>query len=163
MTLIRWSPRQFGLEGENLFRDVGVLYDEIDKTFQRLFPKNGGTQIGRLKSWGNGSWVPSVDLIDKKTELVLKAELPGVDKKDIQLSFDDGLLTLKAERKAEEEIKENDYYYNESAYGKFYRSMSLPEAVDSARVNAIFKNGILEIHLPKSKVVKQEAKQIVIQ
>lgn len=97
---------------------------------------------------------PSVDMYDKEDEIVVKAEIPGVDKKDVNISLTDNTLTIKGESKKEKEVKEEDYYYSERSHGTFARMLSLPEKVVAEKVTAEFKDGVLEVHLPKSPEAK---------
>ena len=94
--------------------------------------------------------VPAVDMYDDKNEIVVKAEVPGVDKENINISLSDNMLTIKGEMKKEEETKEEDYYYSERSYGSFVRTLNLPAKVSDKKIKASFKDGILEIHLPKA-------------
>ena len=103
---------------------------------------------------------PAVDLLDKKDEVVLRADLPGLEQKDIDVSVEEGVLTIRGERKGEEEVKEEDYYCCERWAGSFERSLALPSGVDTDKVKATFKNGILEVHLPK--VEKAKGKKVEI-
>lgn len=95
--------------------------------------------------------MPAVDMVDEKDEIVVKADLPGLDQKDIEVTVQDGTLTIRGERKEEKEEKKEDYYYAERTYGAFMRSLPLPKGVDADKVKATFKKGVLEVHLPKAK------------
>jgi HSP20 family protein len=114
----------------------------------------------RLRPWLTGGIgavsVPAIDLYEEKDEVVAKAELPGLDKNDIQISISDHLLTIKGEKKKEEEIKEADYYRSERSYGSFVRNVELPKEVDTGKARASFKNGVLEIRMPKSEEAKKK-------
>jgi HSP20 family protein len=114
----------------------------------------------RLRPWFTGGLgeisVPAIDLYEEKDEVVAKAELPGMDKNDIQVSISDHLLTIKGEKKKDEEIKESDYYRSERSYGSFVRNVQLPKEVDTGKARASFKNGVLEIRLPKSEEAKKK-------
>jgi HSP20 family protein len=137
MSLVKWNP-----------------YREMDKLFGEFFettPKRGWPLWLRLKP---EIVVPDIDMYDRKTEIVVKAELPGMTKDHIDLTIHEGSLTLKGEVKKDEEVKEEDYYARERSYGGFTRTIALPAAVDEAKAKATFKDGILEITLPK----KEEAK-----
>ena len=90
-------------------------------------------------------------MIDRKNELLLRADLPGLDRKDIQLSVENGVLTLQGSRQQEKEDKGDDFYAMERWAGTFYRSIALPQGVDPDHVEASFNNGVLEIHIPKTK------------
>ena len=102
-----------------------------------------------------GSWVPAVDIFENdKQELVLKAELPDMKREDIQVVFENNTLTLKGERKFENEIKQEQFHRVERAYGTFSRSFSLPSTVDASKIAAEYKNGVLTVTLP----FREEAK-----
>jgi HSP20 family protein len=106
-----------------------------------LTPRGGGEARG---------WSPAVDMIDRKDEIVLRADLPGLDQKDIQVNVDNGTLTIRGNRQGEREAKEEDYYCCERWAGSFSRTMTLPPGIDPDKINATFKNGVLEVHVPKS-------------
>jgi HSP20 family protein len=99
--------------------------------------------------------VPTVDLYEGEEEVVLKAEVPGLSKEDIKIDLTDSMLTLSGEKKKEEEIKEEAYTYSERSYGSFSRSLQLPCAVKAEKAKATFKNGILEVKLPKTEDAKK--------
>jgi HSP20 family protein len=100
------------------------------------------------------AWMPALDMVDRKDELMLRADLPGLTEKDIEVSVTDGMLAIRGERKEEREEKEGEYYYAERTFGSFVRTVSLPAGVDADQVKATFKNGVLEVHLPKTKEAK---------
>ena len=100
---------------------------------------------------------PKVDMYEETDRVVVKAELPGVDKKDIKISIDNELLTVKGEFKKEEKVKNEDYHYSERSFGSFARHLRLPSKVDEGKVKASFKDGILEISMPISKKAKEKA------
>jgi HSP20 family protein len=100
-------------------------------------------------------------MIDKKDEIVLRADVPGLEQKDIHVSVDNGMLTIRGNRQQEHEAKEEDYYCCERWAGSFTRTMTLPSGIDPDKVKATFKNGVLEVHVPKSP--KAMAKSIDIQ
>ncbi|MFC2092160.1 Hsp20/alpha crystallin family protein [Elusimicrobiota bacterium] len=104
---------------------------------------------------------PSVDLYDKKDQLVAKAEIPGLEKKDIKVTVDGQILTISGERKKAEEVSDKDYYRCERAYGGFSRTISLPAEVQKDKVKAVYENGILTVEMPKSK--KASEKEITIE
>ena len=138
MALKRLSPRR---NVERFFHD---LFDES---------MTGGvwSRFPSLRALGEfGEATPAVDMYDNKDEIVVKAEVPGVDKKNINISLSDNILTIKGEMKKEEETKEEDYYYSERSYGSFTRVLNLPAKVNEKKIKASFKDGILEIHMPKT-------------
>ncbi len=139
MDLVRWEPRR------NLMRGF------FDDFFNNMME---APSRGRRSLFDEGMWAPAVDLIDKKDKLVAKVELPGVEKKDVKLSLNDSNLTIQGEMKKDEETEKEDYYYRERAYGNYSRTISLPTEVDKENIKAKFKNGILEITMPKKPEVK---------
>ena len=98
---------------------------------------------------GPGDWVPAVDILEAEREMIIKAELPGVEAKDVVVSLDNNVLTLKGERKTEREVSRENYHRMERAFGSFHRSFTIPAFVDAENVKAEFRNGLLTITLPK--------------
>lgn len=103
---------------------------------------------------------PIVDVFEEKDDIVVKAELPGIEKDNIQVNLTDHTLTIKGEKKKEEEVKEENYYRAERSYGSFLRTLDLPRDVRADQVKASFKNGILEVRMPKTEEAK--AKEIKV-
>jgi HSP20 family protein len=99
-------------------------------------------------------WAPSVDILEKENEILIKAELPGVETKDVVVTVDNNVLTLKGERRMEKDVKKESYHRMERTYGAFSRSFSLPNTVDAASVAANFKDGLLTLTLPKKAASK---------
>jgi HSP20 family protein len=117
--------------------------------------------IGRLADDDSlGMWNPAVDLYEKDDHFVIKAELPGVDRQDIRIDLKDRVLTLSGERTQEQEVKEENYYRQERSYGKFQRAFRLPADVDSDKIKAEFKDGVLQVEVPKPNEIK--AKTVTI-
>lgn len=118
---------------------------------------------GRTRPWWPERWFrtdemelrpPTVDVFEEKDDIVVKAELPGIEKDDIDVNLTDHSLTIKGEKKKEEEVKEENYYRSERSYGSFLRTLELPKEVRADRVKASFKNGILEVRMPKTEEAK---------
>lgn len=107
-------------------------------------------------------WVPAVDVLETVHELILKADVPEVDMKDIKLEIENGTLTLQGQRKFEGESKEKGYHRIERSYGSFARSFSLPDTVDPEGVKAEYKNGVLTITLPKKELAKPRSIQVEV-
>jgi len=124
------------------------LKQEMDRLFDRAFEPRWDEFLA------TGDWAPSLDLSETKDALVLKMEIPGMDAKDIQVSFQENLLTVKGERKQEKEEKDERHHVVERSYGAFTRSMRLPVGVDSSKVNATFKSGVLSVTMPKTPAAK---------
>jgi HSP20 family protein len=116
----------------------------------------------RMRPWWPERWfrtdgfanVPALDVFEDKDDLVVKAELPGMEKDNVEVNLTDHTLTIKGEKKKEEEIKEEKYYRSERSYGNFVRTLELPVTVQADKVRASFKNGILEVRLPKTEEAK---------
>ena len=107
-----------------------------------------------------GEWAPAVDIIENEDGIVLKAELPGINPKDVTVTIDNNVLTLKGERHVEKEAKKENFHRMERAYGVFARSFTLPEHVDTAKVTAEFKDGLLTITMPRGDAAKSRAIEI---
>lgn len=143
MSIVKWSPLK---ELEDMRRDMDRLFEEFFAPSPRRRRWLGKPEAGLI--------IPAVEMFDRENEVVVKAELPGVNKKDIDLSITKDSITLKGEVRREEEIKEENYYASERSYGSFTRTLALPVEVDSEKAKASFKNGVLELVIPK----KEEAK-----
>ena len=125
------------------------LKQEMDRVFDRFFEP----QWSEFPA-APGEWAPSLDLAETKDAFVVKAEVPGMDPKDIQVSLQENLLTIKGEKKWEKEDKDERYHRVERSYGAFTRGVRLPVTVDGSKVNAAFKNGLLTVTLPKTAGAK---------
>lgn len=146
MDIIRWEPRG---------QMMRSLFDEY-------FDAMGRPEWRRRRRWEEGGlWSPAIDVIDQKDKLIARVELPGVDKKDIKISLSDNSLTIEGEIEKDKDVKKEDYYCCERVYGKFSRSISLPVGIDKDKIKANYKNGILEISLPKKP--EEKPKEITIE
>lgn len=119
----------------------------------RLFDSFFGRPV-RGGGTGNRMWAPAVDVYETKDELVVSAELPGVNEKEIQVTMTGDLLTIRGERSHERETKEENYHRFERFFGKFERNVPVPIPVQAGKIRATYRNGVLEIHLPKAEEVK---------
>lgn len=146
MELIRWNPMK---DMFSLRHQMNHLFDDV------LRPVVRGDS--RLSKWNR---YPTVDIYDNNENIVIKAELPGIDKKDIVIDVKDWVLTLKGERSFDNEVKEEKYYCRERTFGKFERVFRLPADVDPEKINADYKDGILKINIPKPE--EQQPKQITV-
>jgi HSP20 family protein len=138
-------------------RNLASFQDEMNRMFDQFFRGGNGEEAG----WGVRPWAPPVDIYETDDALVLKAELPGMSKDDVSVEVHQNTLRLRGERKHEAEVKEDRYHRVERAYGTFQRSFVLPTVVDQEHVQATYKDGILELRLPKSEAAKP--KRIAIQ
>lgn len=134
---------------------------EMERAFDRFFGKNWGWPA----AWHmddfpvieiEGTRLPKVDLIDRKNEIVLRAELPGLDKKDIEISLNDNVLLVKGHTKTEKKEEEGEYHRHEIQSSSFARSISVPSNIDSSKIVAALKDGVLEVTLPKTKTTTKQ-------
>lgn len=139
------------------FRELTTLRDEMDRLWNRFFGDWPSLEPFR------GEWVPSLDVSETKDDLVVKVEVPGLEAKDIDISIINDVLTIKGEKKQEKEEKDEDFHRVERAYGTFSRSIRLPVDVDSNRIKATHKNGVLKIVLPKSEKAKSKEIKIKVE
>ncbi len=146
MNIIRWDP----------FRDLATLRERMNRLFEEAY-----TSRGEKKDMVASTWNPSVDIYETENELVLKAELPGVDEDDIEIKIEDSTLTLKGDRKFEKETKEENYHRIERSYGSFYRSFTLPRNIDQDKIKAESETGILKITMPKKAELKPKKVKIL--
>ena len=140
-------------------RDIDTLFERFfEEPFKNLM-RNRFPVFEELTSME--ALTPKVDMFDNKNELVVKMEVPGIDKKNINISISNGMLRVHGEVKKEEETKKDDYYYSERTSGSFSRRLRLPVEVKEDQVKATYKDGILEIKLPKT--AKSKPKEIKVQ
>lgn len=145
MALVRWTPRARNLS------DEGSDRDDIERFFDEYFDGYPRTWQGRWVVPRHNSFTPRVDLIDNEKEIILRAEVPGVEKEDLDITITNDLVTLKGERTLEESSENECYYCKESTQGSFERTIRLPDDVVNGESTANLKNGILYLHLPKAK------------
>lgn len=139
MAITRWRP----------FRDLVSIQDEMNRLFDDFF----GCPITR-REWTEEAWSPSVDVSETKDNVIINAEIPGMNKEDVKVSVQDNVLTLSGERRQEKEEKNANYHRIERSDGSFSRSFTLPTPVQPDKVKATYKDGILKITLPKTEEVK---------
>jgi len=143
-------------KGLSPFRGIDSLQDEMNRLFNDFFSPDE-------RLLGEMEFTPSVDISENKNEIVIEADLPGMEEKDIDVSIAGDLLTIKGERKDEKEEKEEDYYRKERVYGSFSRQITLPKHIKREDVKAKFKNGVLKITLPKSEDYKEKEVKIELE
>jgi HSP20 family protein len=144
MSLIRYQTPE--LNPWTPFDRLPTLRDELNRIFDSAFPtRDSGLFSG---------WTPALDVYDEKDNFVVKVELPGMKKEDINLSLHDGVLTVSGERKHEREQKEAGTFRSERYFGRFQRSVTLPARVNAGDVKASYKDGVLSIDLPKAEEAK---------
>lgn len=139
------------------FPEVGWLRRELDRLTGALRPFE---LFGEAE--GLAAWAPAVDIAEDDTAITIKADLPEVDKKDIHVNVENGMLTIRGERKRDKEEKKKNYHRIERSYGSYERSFSLPEAVDKDKIAAECKNGVLTVTLPKRPEAKAKPAHIEV-
>ncbi len=142
MAITRWDP----------FRELNALQDRMT----RLFQDSWGSLSTRAGEEGlaTATFVPPVDIYEDEHSIVIKAEVPGIDPKDIDVRVENNTLTFRGERKLEHEEREENYHRVERRYGSFYRSFTLPNTVETENLTADYNNGVLEIRMPKRAEAK---------
>jgi len=149
-----YLPSFFGRDDDQF----GSLFREVQKTFEDF------SRRSPLAGLGSDVLAPRIDIAESKDAIDLTAELPGVDEQDVDVTLDDGVLTIRGEKKAERDEKDKDknWHVVERSYGSFSRTISLPFDPDSAKVEAKFENGVLHIHLPKPAEVAKKQQKIEV-
>ena len=140
MAVARWTP----------FQDLMALQEEMNRRFDQAF--RGGT--GEEASWGQRTWSPPVDIYETPDALILSVDLPGVSKEGVSIEIHQNTLILKGQRPQNTEVKDDRYHRVERAYGPFQRTFMLPMQVDQEKVQAMYHDGVLELHLPKLEAAK---------
>jgi len=146
MALIKWEPAR-----------------EIEDVFDR-YAKAMGWSTGRGHELiATGDWTPRVDISETDAEFVIKAEIPDVKKEDVRVTMDDGILTVQGERKQEKEEKGRKFHRVERYYGRFVRSFTLPDNVDETKIKASFKDGMLNLQIPKTAEAKPKSIEVKVE
>ncbi len=150
MSLTRWDP----------FRDLVNLQERMNRLFEDSLSRSKTTD----QEMPMGAWTPPVDIFETPEMVILRADLPGIDQKDIDVRIENSTLTLRGERRFLKEAKDEDYHRIERSYGTFSRSFQLPGSIDQTKIQAVHKDGVLEVHLPKRedtrpKQIKVEVKK----
>ena len=146
MGIVRWDP----------FHGLVSLQERMNRLFEQTLDRSRGEREGMVAA----TWAPAVDIYETPDSIVLQAELPGLSKEDIDIQVRDSVLILKGERRSEKEVKEGNYLRVERAYGGFQRAFTLPAAVQADKIRAVFKDGVLDVSIPKAEEAKP--KQIKI-
>ena len=146
MAIIRWDP----------FRDLITLREKMNRLFEDTFAARG-----EEKDFMASTWTPSVDIYETENDVVLTAEIPGIEDKGIEIKIEDSTLSITGERKLEKETKEENYHRIERAYGTFYRSFTIPHNVDQDKIQAEHENGVLKITMPRKPELKPQKVKIL--
>jgi HSP20 family protein len=149
MAIVRWEP----------FRELLSTQDRFNQLFNQTFSQAFGTEGREL---GRASWAPAVDVYETGNNLVIKAELPGIDPKDVEVRVENGTLTISGERKSEKDVHEGNYHRVERSYGSFFRSFNLPSTISTENVAAEYKDGILTLNFAKREEAKPKSIKITV-
>jgi HSP20 family protein len=140
MALARWDP----------MRDIPSMREQLNRLFNEAFGRGAGEE----GTWTTGAWTPPVEIYDTGDALMVRVELPGIAKDDVHVELHENTLTLRGERKPNPQVKEGQYYRQERLYGPFQRTFTLPTLVDTGKVQAMYRDGLLELKLPKHEAAK---------
>ena len=141
MALVKWNP-----------------WREIEDMFDRYTRANGGQELART-----GDWTPPVDIAETDKAFVIRAEVPEVKKEDVSITVDNGILSIRGERKQEKEESGKTFHRIERSYGEFTRSFTLPDNVDEKKIKALFKDGMLSLDIPKTEKAKPKAIEVKVE
>ncbi|HEX4835398.1 MAG TPA: Hsp20/alpha crystallin family protein [bacterium] len=147
MSIMRWDP----------FEDVGTLRRTMDRLFDDFFSTRRPS-----RDLAEMAWEPAIEMYETEHEVVVRAEMPNIDPKQVDITVTNDAITLKGEMKHEEEQKNRQYYRRELRYGAFSRTLPLGTEVKSAEATAIYKNGVLEVKIPKSERVKPASVKVQV-
>ena len=148
MSIVRWDP----------FRELEEMNDRLNRVFGRASLAHAKDKDAMVAF----DWAPSVDISENNEEFVIKAELPGVNKDDVKVAVEEGIVRIQGERKQEKEEKDKKFHRVERSYGSFLRTFSLPTNIDEAKIQAQFKDGVLNVRLPKSASAKPKAIEVKV-
>jgi HSP20 family protein len=148
-SIIRWDP----------FKEMTLLQDRMN----RLFEETSGRNRRGDEDYISASWIPNVDVRETKNSLELQAELAGIDPKDVDVSVENGVLTVKGFRRFEKATEGETYHRVERSFGSFERSFTLPTNVDPEKINAVYRHGVLHLSLPKKEEAKPKAISIKVE
>jgi len=149
MAIVRWDP----------FRDLMTIQDRMNRLFDQTLSK---TRTDDDEGLTASTWSPAVDIYETADSIVLKAELPGLSRENIDIQVRDNTLTLKGERKFEREVKDENYLRIERSYGAFQRAFNLPSVIQQDKIKAVFKEGVLEVTMPKAEEAKPKQVKIEV-
>jgi len=145
MAIVKWDP----------FREIEDMFDRYTKAVG--WPQRSGQELTAA-----GDWAPRVDIVEADKEFIIKAEIPEVKKEDVKVTVDSRVLTIRGERRREKEEKDKKFHKIERYYGSFTRSFTLPDDVDETKIEAIFKDGMLNLHLPKASGEKSKKIEVKV-
>ena len=148
MNLVKWDP----------FKEL----EDVSNRLNRLFSRSPARTESNQEMLAMADWTPSVDISETDTAYLIKGEIPGVKKEDVKITIEDGMVTMRGERKQEKEEKNKKFHRIERSYGSFIRSFRMPDDVDESAIKAEFKDGMISVTLPKSAKAKAKAIEVSV-
>ncbi len=152
MAIVRFSPE----------RELLNVEREFNRLFQSFGNRFGLNQENGNEEYENAVWTPLTDISEDPDNFKIKLDLPGINKNDVKIAFSDGQLTISGERRQEKETKDSKYHRVERAYGKYYRSFTLPQQIQHEKIEAEFKDGQLSITIPKAEEAKPKEIEVKV-
>ncbi len=149
MAIMRWVDP---------FKELSAIHDRMNQLFDETFLPAQGSEAAPATAM----WAPAVDIYESGDDIVVKAEIPGIDRDGVAVEVKDGILTLRGERKFEKEEKEENYHRIERSYGTFVRSFALPSSADPEKVEAALKDGVLEVRIGKREQAKPRKVKVTV-
>ncbi len=148
MAIVRWDP----------FRDLAEVQERVNRALGDFYGTRGSDDVMR-----RGAWIPPVDIYEGENhEMIIKAEMPDIRQEDLDIRVEDNTLTITGEKKLDENVKQDQFHRVERSYGQFSRSFSLPATIDTEKVSADYKNGVLTIKLPMREEAKPKQIQVKV-
>ena len=147
MSIARWDP----------IRDLMAIQDRMNRLFQETMSRQRGQE-----EMQTGQWCPAVDIFETNDQIVLRADLPGIEQNEIEIRIDDNTLLLRGDRKVPTDVKTDDYHRSERPHGPFTRSIKLPRNVDQTGIRATHRNGVLELLLPKREEARTRSIRVEV-
>ena len=148
MAIVRWDP----------FRDLAEVQERVNRALGDFYGTRGSDDVMR-----RGAWIPPVDIYEGANhEMIIKAEMPDIKREDIDIRVEDNTLTISGEKKLDTDVKQEQFHRVERAYGQFSRSFSLPATIDTEKVSADYRNGVLTIKLPMREEAKPKQIQVKV-
>ena len=155
------TPTRYTPLGSTLAREVNEMRDRMRRFFQQPFDRELPDVFGTELTQAVG-WIPAVELSENENEFLVTAELPGMQPTDVQVTFDDGVLTIRGEREEKKEERDRRYHLWERGYGTFLRTFTFPVAIDDEKIVAEHKDGLLEVRVPKLPGSKPQGRKIEV-
>lgn len=157
-TMTKWSNPFGATQGWNPWLELNEMQNRLENRFVPPV-KNGH----RDDTFALAGWIPVVDVAEDNKEYIIKAELPGIKKEDVKVTLENGVLSISGERKVEKEEKDKTFHHVERTYGTFLRRFNLPDTASVDKVNAEFKDGMLQIRLPKHEAARPKHVDVKVQ